>query len=85
MPQDRKRVTRTEAMRELGVSRKTLRDYCNQLGIPLRLPWFTPNEYAWLCDLREWVRLGGRKEDYRARELEAACGRDQVTECRMSG
>jgi len=79
MPQDRKRITRAEAVQELSITQKTLTDDCNRLGIPLRLSWFTPREYTWLCDLREWFWLGGRKEDYRARELEeAACGRDGV-------
>lgn len=59
------KITRQEAMLQLGVnSRTTMNDYCNCLGLPVGLRWFTEKEFSELKDLRAWCERGGRKKDY---------------------
>ncbi len=62
---DQVKITRQEAMLQLGVnSRTTMNDYCNCLGLPAGLRWFTEEEFCELKKIRAWCERGGRKKDY---------------------
>jgi hypothetical protein len=58
-------TSRATAIAKLGIrSRTTLTDYCNLLGIPPGVHYFTTEEFQQLQRLRAWCKRGGRKGDY---------------------
>lgn len=56
--------SRAVAIAKLSISRTTLTDYCNLLGIPPGIHYFTAEEFQQLQELRAWCKRGGRKGDF---------------------
>lgn len=66
-------TSRAAAIAKLGISsRTTLTDYCNLLGIPPGVHYFTSEEFQKLQGLRAWCKRGGRKSDYLRSKRERA-------------
>ena len=58
-------TSRAAAIAKLDIrSRTTLTDYCNLLGIPPGVHYFTAEEFQQLQELRFWCKRGGRKGDF---------------------
>lgn len=56
--------SRAIAAAKLGISRTTLTNYCNLLGIAPGIHYFTAEEFQQLQALRAWCKRGGRKGDF---------------------
>ena len=65
-------TSRAAAIAKLGISRTTLTDYCNLLGIAPGVHYFTSAEFQQLQELRAWCKRGGRKGDYLRSKRERA-------------
>ncbi len=66
--------TRAEALVKLRLCKTSLNNYCNALGIPCGLRYFTESEFQRLVDLRAWTLRGCKISDFKpTRVFDESC------------